>query len=339
MRVPSRLWIVLAVIFSAYHIVLGSYALGIPRTPTPALIGMALYAAATTLALFVGPRNRVPNWLATLLLGLVIAVNMIVPLGIDTALPTGYSTWYVAAEGTLLAIMMARRARIHAWIGVAVLIAHTVVWAGPGALGGFGVIGSAVWVGIAQVLIDAIASTTSEARRYVAAEREAEAWRAAQDANVFEGLERLRITRAIAAPMLREIVDSDGALGASERAEARLLEAEVRDEIRGRMLLDDRVRDAVRAIRRNGGKVLLLDEGGLDQVDQARRHEIIAQVADALDATRADEVIVRTATPDAAVAVTVVGLVHTGEAHDDDGEVETWLAIPRIAASHASAAE
>ncbi|HEU5222586.1 MAG TPA: hypothetical protein VFU07_02765 [Candidatus Lumbricidophila sp.] len=333
MRVPWRLWIVLAVIFSAYHVVLGVYAIGIPATPVPALIGMGLYAMATFVALFVGPLNRMPTWLAHLLLGLVLLIIVIVPVGIDLSKPTGYATWYVAAVGTLLAIMMARRARIHAWIGVAALIAHTVVWAGPGALGGFGVIGSAVWVGIAQVLIDAIANTTAEARRYIAAEQEAEAWRAAQDANVFEGLERLRITRAIAAPMLRSIVDADGALAAAERAEARLLEASVRDEIRGRMLLDDRVRAAVRAIRGNGGKVLLLDEGGLDQVGPERRQQIISGVADALEATQADEVIVRTATPDSAVAVTVVGLVHSPESSDDDGEVETWLAIPREAAT------
>ena len=53
-----------------------------------------------------------------------------------------------------------------------------------------------------------------------------------------------RQTNRIAAPMLRRIADRGGDLTDDQRRECRKLEAAIRDEIRGRMLLNDAVRAA-----------------------------------------------------------------------------------------------
>jgi hypothetical protein len=210
---------------------------------------------------------------------------------------------------------------------------QTVIWAGPISLGTLGVIGSIVWVAIAHMLTSALAAAARETRRYAQAEREAAAWQAAQDAHLFEGRMRLAQTNRIAAPMLRRIADRGGHLTAEQRQECRLLEAAIRDEIRGRMLLTDAVRTEVQRARERGALVTLLDEGGIDDLDEPSRDRVLSRLAEAVAASTADRIIARTAAEGSPVAVTVVGLREpeqgTHSENTDELEVEFWLEIPR----------
>ena len=67
-----------------------------------------------------------------------------------------------------------------------------------------------------------------------------------------------------------------------EKKEARLLEAALRDEIRGRGLMSDEVRAAARAARERGVEVLILDEGGVDQMSLEERRKIMGNVCEAI---------------------------------------------------------
>lgn len=149
---------------------------------------------------------------------------------------------------------------------------------------------------------------------------------------------RLAQTQRIAAPMLRRIADSGTHTGHEltddERRECRTLEAAIRDEIRGRMLLTDTVRQAVKRARDRGATVTLLDEGGIDDLDEPARDRVLSRLAEAIADSRADRIIARTAAEGSPVAVTVVGLREPAgggmRADDtDDLEVEFWLEIPR----------
>lgn len=144
---------------------------------------------------------------------------------------------------------------------------------------------------------------------------------------------RLAHTNNVAAPMLRRIADRGGRLAPDQRQECRTLEAAIRDEIRGRMLLTDAVRTEVQRARERGTVVTLLDEGGIDDLDEPSRDHVLSQLAEAVAASRADRIIARTAAEGSPVAVTVVGLsVPAGGAETDstdDLEVEFWLEIPR----------
>jgi len=172
-----------------------------------------------------------------------------------------------------------------------------------------------------------------ETRRYAQAEREAAAWQAAQDAHLFEGRMRLAQTNRIAAPMLRRIGDREGRLTDDQRRECRMLEAAIRDEIRGRMLLTDAVRAEVQRARERGTVVTLLDEGGIDDLDEPTRDRVLSRLAEAVAGSSADRIIARTAAEGSAVAVTVVGLREPEGVlpsdSTDDLEVEFWLEIPR----------
>ncbi|MDZ4045040.1 MAG: hypothetical protein U1E32_04580, partial [Rhodoglobus sp.] len=174
--VPRALIVTMAAIFSAYHIVLGLYTIDMPADPLPVLAAMVLYATATTVSLLPGQPERMPTVMAAGNVVVCIAMTVLITPQLDIgpdAPALGYSTWYVAAVGTLLTITSTRRRHLFAWIGIAALVIQTVIWGGPGALLGIGVIGSAAWVAVSHILSRALAKASRDAARFARAEREA----------------------------------------------------------------------------------------------------------------------------------------------------------------------
>jgi hypothetical protein len=319
----SRVIIWLAALFSAYHVVLAISALGVPRSPVPTVAAIVAYVAATALCLS-RPRVRVlPQWVAAVALAVAIAVPVAVTSQLDPHAPVGYATWHIAAIGTLLTILMVRGRDVYAWVGAAFLTVQTGWWAGFTALGDLGVIGSVVWVVAANVVVYAIGKTAEDAERFAEVERIASQWRAAYDAHVVERQHRLEHTYRLAEPLLTEIVRTGGELSEAQRHECLLLEATIRDEIRGRGLLTDAVREVVTRARRRGASVSLLDEGGLDGLDPAARQRVLDRLASAIAGSDADTFVVRSVQRGQEVAVTVVGL-RDGDAEDD---VALWLEL------------
>lgn len=326
----------LAALFSAYHIVLGLYSLGQSQSQGQMLAAMGLYGVATLISLWPTSSIKMPVWMGLFNLAVCTVLPLLVASGLDGSSDNGYATWYVAAVGTLMTITATRKRPLEALLGVAFLLVHTIVWAGPGALGSFGSIGSAVWVATAVLLSRALTKAARDARAFARAEREATKWQAAQDAHVYERSVRLALTNRLSAPMLRRIVERRGDLDASQRRECRTLEAAIRDEIRGRKLLNDAVRERVMAARRRGAIVTILDEGGIDDLDEEQLDRVLSRLAEAIGQTTADTIIARTAADGSATAVTLVGLSssdpsETALGQDTEDEVDLWLEIPREA--------
>lgn len=324
--------------FSLYHVVLAFFSFRSAPPSAADLLAVALYSAATVIALWPSSTTRMPAPVAAAMTVVAVALPLLVAPSLDPGASNGYSTWYIAAVGTLMTIVCARRRPLAAWVGMAFLIVHTVVWAGPVALATLGVVGGLAWVGIAQLLIIELGRAGSEARVLEAAERAAASWRAAEEAHLTEREVRLEQTRAIASDMLRRIAVSGSGLTDDERRECRLLEASVRDEIRGRRLLDDEVRRLVLDARRRGVTVSVLDDGGLDRTSEQESRRVLGELARALRGIReeVDRVVVRTASADSPSAVTVVGLRTAGDgsagalgSDDAADEVDTWVEIRR----------
>jgi len=343
--VPRSLIVTMAALFSGYHIVLGLYTIAIPANPLAVLAAMALYALASTISLLPGQPERMPVWMAALNVAVCVSMTLLVTPQLDPEREggLGYATWYVAAIGTLMTITSTRRRHLFAWTGIALLVVQTIWWGGAGLLLSTGVIGSAAWVAISHILSRALAKASLDAQRFAQAEREATDWQAAQEAHLYERQFRLGQTATIAAPMLKVIERSGGELTDEQRRECLYLEAAIRDEIRGRELLNDAVRVEVMAARRRGATVTLFDEGGLDGMDPAEREQVLDRLAAAIGGTTARRIIARTAPADSDVAVTVVGLTPVGdgsardlgsaeEEDDEDDEVDLWMEIPRPSA-------
>ncbi|QEO08649.1 hypothetical protein [Protaetiibacter larvae] len=340
--VPRALIVALAALFSAYHLLLAAYSLPFHYVsePGPVIAAMLLYALVTATLLWPTREPRLPIWMAAFALGVAVALPPLITTVLDPARPggNGYATWYVAAIGTLMTITAVRLRPGFAWAGIAFLAVQTVFWSGPGALGSIGVIGSASWVGVAHIITNTLAKASRDSDRFSQAEREATEWQAAQEAHLNERQFRLGQTSVMALPMLRTIRSSHGELTASQRAECLHLEAGIRDEIRGRKLLNDVVREQVMLARRRGTVVTLLDEGGIDELADADLDRVLGRLALALRETTADRLIARTVPEGSEVAVTVVGLKTVDDESvtmlggEPDDEVELWLEIPRQAA-------
>ncbi len=340
--VPRALIVGLAAIFSAYHLVLAVVSIEVPRVKEPYIAAMVLYGIATVLSLLVSRTQRLPTWVAAFNVAVALVVPLLVTSQFDPAQATGtYAAWHTAAIGTLMVITSTRRRHTFAWIGTAALVVQTVAWAGPGGLVAFGVVGSVGWVAVSHALSLSLAKAGRDTRQYALAEREAVEWRAAQEAHVSERQFRLGQTSRMSLPMLRQIVAVKGDLTEAQRRECLYLEGAIRDEIRGRKLLNDRVREQIMIARRNGTTVTLLDEGGIDDLDDDDLDRVLNHLADAIRDTQTGKLIARTVPGGSDVAVTVVGLSSHDDGHssalgsqgidDEEDQVDLWLEIPRTA--------
>jgi len=341
--VPRYLIVGMAAAYSAYCVFLAAYTINNPEVmrPGPIFAAMGLYSVATILSLLPWGPVRMPIWMAAFNFAVVIIITVLVSGSLDfqhLSSPS-YATWYVGASGALLTITSTRRRHTFAWLGIAFLVIDTFIILGPGLLS-LGILGSASWVAVSHIFSSALSKASRDSRRFAVAEREATDWQAAQEAHVHERQFRLSQTSAMAVAMLEQIQAAGGDLTAAQRQECLHLEGAIRDEIRGRRLLNDAVRDEVMLARRRGATVTLLDEGGIDDLSDSELERVLNRLALAIHETDADKVIARTVPEGSDVAVTVVGLrsvadsdsVALGRDSLEEDEVDLWLEIPRLAA-------
>ncbi|MET4782103.1 hypothetical protein [Glaciihabitans sp. UYNi722] len=339
--VPRYLIIGLAAIFSAYHLLLATVSIDVPREKGPYIAAMALYAIATIASLWLSRSPRMPIWMAAFNAVVALVVPLLVTSQVQEVPKDSYAAWYTAAIGTLMVITSTRHRHTFAWIGIGALIVETIAWSGPGGLIAFGVVGDVLWVGVSHALSLSLAKAGRDTRQYALAEREAVEWRAAQEAHVSERQFRLGQTSRMSLPMLRQIVAVGAELTEGQRLECLYLEGAIRDEIRGRKLLNNRVREQIMVARRKGTTVTLLDEGGLDDLDAGDLERVLNRLAEAIRDTQTGKLIARTVPEGSDIAITVVGLSSLDDGHasalgshnidDEEDQVDLWLEIPRAA--------
>lgn len=340
--IPRALIVGLAAVFSGYQLVLGLVSIGMARHYSTYLAAMVLYAIATVLSLSFIRRERLPIWIAIFAFVTTVVVPILVTSQLPRGIDNGYAVWHTTAIGALMVIVSARHQHFFAWAGISAMVVQTFLWAGAEGLLAYGVLGTVAWVTVAHSLSISLTRWGRDTRRYALAEREAVQWCAAQEAHLSERQFRFSQTSRISIPMLRRIVAVAGDLTDDQRRECLYLEAAIRDEIRGRKLLNDRVREQIMAIRRIGTVVILLDEGGIDDLQDTELERVRNRLADAIHDTQAGRLIVRTAPGGSDVAITVVGLSSQGggsasalggngltNEEENDDRVDLWLEIPR----------
>lgn len=258
----------------------------------------------------------------------------VAPIGLD---PSTFD--YVSISrytcGVLAGAVMGWMAgrRLPPVVAVVFLVGQITLWAGPAAVIHLGLAAEIVLVIAALLMHRAIREVTAAARVAAEQHRELTIEQAELDAFHLERRRRLHHADRTAAPMLRHIVDEHGELDAAARAECRVLEQALRDEIRGRSLLNEAVREMVSAHRRRGALVQVLDDGGLDGTDPEALDALLDDVARRLEPVRSSRIVIRTGQPDSDTAITVVASTPDEMAAalglDTDDEVDLWLAIPR----------
>ena len=312
--------------------------------PEPGLIvaALGLYLVTTWICILWEPPRRddgeepalVPRRHAVLPVwacALALVTAMIVPSAIEIAVgpdarTASYATWVIGGIGALMTVVMVRRRPWVAWTGTVLMGAASMFWMGvPQALA-LGLVGSIVWVGLAQLLIRSMDRAADDTTHLATLQRAASAWQASQSVRRRERRVQVQRALAVAGPVLIATVASGGSLSPAERLEARIAEGRLRDELRGPRLLDDDVRAALDAARRRGATVTVLDEGGLDGMEEASLTVIRSQLAETLRSSSSDRLYIRTS-PHDRVAVTIVGRSESAEGLSDEDAVDLWREI------------
>ncbi|MFB7843243.1 hypothetical protein [Microbacterium sp. NPDC056052] len=320
----------LALVFACYFSARALWWTSPPPRPLLVLLAVAIYLASFAVIAIVGAARAVkmPRWAAALALASTVAIPQLSNLGLDSgALRAPYATWYIGSVGLIGVVCIVRRRPLAGWLVLLLLTIASTLWIGFLDALGLGLVGSTVWMVIAQLLVAFWRRAVQDTDRLAGIQQAASAWQATQIVRQRERRERVQYALAVAGPILARVIATRGDLSVEERQEAHLSEGRLRDEIRGGELLNERARAAIETARARGATVTVFDDGGLEGLDEQAKGLIREELADVLADSSSARLIIR-APKDARIAVTVVGRSAAGESSDEDS-VELWHEIPR----------
>lgn len=319
--VSRYLLIISASLYAMFHAALG--VIWLTRYPAPLMAALALviYLAAVIPTIVAFDTLALPPFMAILNLAAAAIIPVLINGQLDHSLAGTYATWYVAAVATLMAATAIRQHQVISWVGLLIMVVQVVAWGGFASITTTGVIGAVVLVFAGQAIATGLASASREAQAYVDQATKEASEMASTTAVRDERKRQAAITLRRALPLLQRISETNGNLDDNDRLQARLLESELRDEIRGRNLINDRTRFAIRQARLRGIEVVVFDEGGLDSVSAADRDELLTQAAAALDECQGGRVTLRAPNHDEWV-LTMVCMRPGASAPD------RWLRLP-----------
>lgn len=255
------------------------------------VVALALYLVVGLASVLYYRELRMPLALALASLGLAVAVPQLVNLRLDESAFGTPATWYVSAVSTLMAISAIRQHKVIAWAGSGILTIEVLSWGGLEALFNSGLGGALALVAAAHAISVGLQNSAKQTAAYLETAKATEVSSAAETAIRQERSRRITTTLRGALPMLEKI--AAGKLTESEKQEAMFLEAQLRDEIRGRALINQKLKASVQSARARGVEVVLLDEGGLDEVSEDEREQIRNRMAQELDLISTGRVTIR----------------------------------------------
>ena len=253
------------------------------------------------------------------------------PLTVDA----GSIYWYTCGILAGAVIVWTTGHRAPPIVTVAFQLTQITLWAGPTGAIRLGLTAEIVLVIAGLMMRRAIQRLSAAADISAATQRTLTLQQAKMDAFHLERRTRLHHTRTHAAPMLRHIINQHGVLDQAGRTECRVLEQALRDEIRGRHLLNPTMRDVISTHRRRGAHVQVLDDGGLDNYDPDTLNVLIDNAAAQIKPLHSARIVLRTGSLDTDTAITIVASTPDETAAalglDDDDDVDLWATIPHPA--------
>jgi hypothetical protein len=290
-RLPRWFIVIIATLFVISPAVIGVINLIRVGWDLASFGALAIYLLVSLTSVLYYRQLKMPNALAITNLLSALIVPQLVNLNLEPSALGTPATWYVTAVATMLAISAVRQQRLVSWIGLVLLTVELLVWGGTQALFVSGLGGAIALVAAAHAISVGLENTSIQTASYLAKAQATAARTAADSAMRQERSDRITSTLNGTLPILETI--ARGELSDSIRVEARLLEAELRDEIRGRSLINTKLRNSVRAARGRGVEVVLLDEGGLANTNDSDSEVFRNRVAYELDQINTGKVTIR----------------------------------------------
>lgn len=292
MRIHRSLLSIGGFAYAAFHAVLGFLWLESYSDLQTAVLPLVVYLFLITSTILFYRGVRIPLAQAIITVAGAQFIPMLAQLKLEPSHFADYSTWYVMGIGTLLSAVSIRG---HIWlaaVGMALATFQITAWAGLENFFATGLLG-AIMLFIGSSVINAGLVGAQVATQRYAQSNEQEAAETA--AVAVAGEQRALLMRATLARSeeLLSVIAAGQPLSQEQRFEARLVEAGLRDEIRGRELMSRVTRTAIESARRRGVAVTVLDEGGLHELLHEQRASVLQQISEALDGLTDGRVTVR----------------------------------------------
>ena len=301
MEAPITRVIAVCVLAICTYVLLLEVRAGSYRRPAPVIGGLGAMSAAALLMLRAWPKQRMPRRAAAWAAVLIGAANSAVLFQIDVAGWPGCAAWCTGAGAALCCGLLARDRIREAWAGLGLLVATSGVWtlatgwdptmiltwmAGQ-------IIPVCLWRAIARLSV-ALTAATAENETIGA---EAAARRRAEQESQRLMRQAMDSVRERSTPVLTAVSSGRPSTPAL-CAQARMLEAELRDERRAPFFTGTDVVDAARAARTRGIDVTLLDDRGPAEKAAGRiRDAVMTRAVQALDGADGGRVIIRLLPP------------------------------------------
>jgi hypothetical protein len=250
-----------------------------------------VYCAAATLLFFRG--LQLPRWQATLNLIAGVALPTLVIVQRELIDDHSIGAWVVMGTALILTGTAVRQQAGFALIGLALLLGVLIVEYGQGAAATAGLAGALVFVLAGLGVSRGIARTTREMAQFKAKEVESRSKIAELEAASLERQKRLSQVLGTAVPLLSVIKDLKAPLDEELKRSARIVEATLRDNLRGRDLLNQAMTNEVQRLRNLGVEVLILDEGGTESLSPLERDELLNKAVTALQVVTQGRVTIR----------------------------------------------
>jgi hypothetical protein len=250
-----------------------------------------VYCAAATLLFFRG--LQLPRWQATLNLIAGVALPTLVIVQRELIDDHSIGAWVVMGTALILTGTAVRQQAGFALIGLAFLLGVLIVEYGQGAAATAGLAGALVFVLAGLGVSRGIARTTREMAKFKAKEIESRSKIAELEAASLERQKRLSQVLGTAVPLLSVIKDLKAPLDEELKRSARIVEATLRDNLRGRDLLNQAMTNEVQRLRNLGVEVLILDEGGTESLSPLERDELLNKAVTALQVVTQGRVTIR----------------------------------------------
>lgn len=292
-RIPRISAIILALGFGLYHATLGLINLPKYEHSGFAAVAIGIYVFALVNSLLQGPGLSLRLGSALTNLAAAIFVPLLMSVALDPEAIAGFNTWHVAAIGTLMAITAIRQQRLIAWVGLGFVILQVLVWGGLDIIFNSGLIGALFLVASSQAAASGLRASALAARQY--REQAIATSEATYASSAARAERKLRVSKALddAQPLLERIIAKQGNLSEAEQTDARLTEAALRDQIRGRSMVTEELVLEVRKARARGVEVQLLDDGGFLDISEAEKAELIDRVVRELSLIKSGKVVIR----------------------------------------------
>jgi hypothetical protein len=320
--ITRPLIIALGLPFPAAHILLGLASLGKVASVWPVLSAIGICAALMFVVTRPGRGRTLPLTHAWLAVAGVVLIDLLVMSVLPDGVHPGYAAWHCGAIEMLMVTVAMRNRIALAWLGIGLFaildfsgsMLHRLTVVDGLAM----VITPLMWIGIATAVNGVLRRCVDQARFYTSREKESAARLAREDARRLAQTEWTKELERATRPMLETI--AAGQLSENDRNDCILLEARLRDQIRGRALATPEVLRAARAARARGTRVDIFDDRGA-ALPSAVLQEASAKLAAALNRASGGSIKGRALPAGSGTAVTIL-------AYDESApESELYLEI------------